>query len=100
MTCYLCNLPIDPHSAINLHHPEYKSNGGTETEPTHQQCHVRFHSTNGDFKRWGSEGGKIAAQTKRWAFNLLNVRDNPAYQDSRDFYLMNYAYAGWTEGLI
>ncbi len=99
MTCFLCNQPIDPQAAINWHHPEYKSNGGTETEPTHQHCHVRFHSTNGDFKRWGHEGGLIAAQSKRWAFNLLNVKDHPAYDDARSYYLMNYGYAGMTEGL-
>jgi hypothetical protein len=99
MTCYLCNQPIDVYSPINWHHPEYKSNGGTETEPTHKECHVEFHSINNDFKQWGKIGGRISALSKRWSFNLLDVREHPAHQVNRDFYLMNYAYAGWGEGL-
>jgi hypothetical protein len=43
---------------------------------------------------------KKAASSKRWAFNLLNVRTHPAYEPARQFYLTNYAYAGWGEGLV
>lgn len=99
MTCYLCNQAIRPGEEVNQHHPIYKSNGGIDTEPTHQECHVNYHSTNGDFTKWGKEGGKLSALSKRWAFNLLNVRDDPAYQLERQFYLMTYAEAGWSEGL-
>jgi hypothetical protein len=99
MTCYLCNLPIETHHQINWHHPEYKSNGGTDTEPTHHLCHVEYHSSQGDFRRWGRQGGLIASQSKRWAFNLLNVRNHPTYTDTRNYYRTNYAYAGWGEGI-
>lgn len=43
--------------------------------------------------------GKQSASSERWAFNLLNVRTNPAHEPARQFYLTNYAYAGWGEGL-
>jgi len=41
--------------------------------------------------------GKKAAAKKRWAFHLLNIRTHPAYESARQFYLMNYAAAGWGE---
>jgi hypothetical protein len=98
MTCYLCNQPIGPQATINWHHYEtLKSEGGTKTAPTHRSCHVEYHSTNGQFQQWGKQGGKLAALTMRWAFNLKNVSTHPAYEQHRQFYLMNYAYAGWSE---
>ena len=95
MTCYLCTKPITSRQKVDYHHPVYKSKGGTETAPTHRRCHRDHHSKQGDFKEWG----KQAASTNRWAFNLLNVRTHPAYDSARQFYLTNYAYAGWGEGI-
>jgi hypothetical protein len=100
MTCYLCNRPIEPQATVNWHHPELKSEGGTETVPTHQRCHVEYHSSNGQFKAWGKQGGHQAALTMRWAWNLKNVSQHPAYAPQRWFYAMHYAHAGWSEGLI
>lgn len=87
-TCYFCNRSIEPDQPINLHHPLYKSNGGTHVEPAHERCHVEFHSRNGDFR----EFGKRSAITRAWAFNLKNVRNHPAYEFDRAFYLMFYAH--------
>ena len=86
LSCYFCKSEITQDQSINLHHPTYKSNGGTQVEPTHETCHVEFHSRQGDFRNWG----KLSAQTRRWAFNLKNVKDNPAFDFDRAYYLALY----------
>jgi hypothetical protein len=91
MTCYFCTMPIAPGD-VNMHHPVYKSRGGTHVEPSHKACHVAHHSDQGDFKTWGRIGGELSALTQRWAFNLRGVRDNPAYDLNRAYYLMLYAH--------
>jgi hypothetical protein len=85
--CYFCSRPIEPNQAINLHHPTYKSQGGKQVQPAHERCHVEFHSRRGDFKNWG----KLSSLTRAWAFNLKNVKDNPAYEFDRSYYLALYA---------
>ena len=87
LTCYFCKLEIKQDQQVNLHHPTYKSNGGTQVEPSHETCHVEFHSRKGDFRAWG----KLSSLTRAWAFNLKNVKDNPAYNFDRAYYLMLYA---------
>jgi hypothetical protein len=87
LTCYFCSQPIEPDQSINLHHPIYKSDGGTHVEPAHETCHIEYHSRQGDFRNWG----KLSAQTRRWAFNLKNVRNHPAYEFDRAYYSMLYA---------
>jgi hypothetical protein len=87
-TCYFCKKVIDPDQPVNLHHPTYRSNGGTRVEPAHESCHVEYHSREGDFRAWG----KLSAQTRAWAFNLKNVKDNPTYDFDRQYYLMLYAH--------
>jgi hypothetical protein len=99
MTCALCFQPIESGD-VNMHHPIYRSNGGTETQPTHKACHVALHSKLGDFAEWGRVGGHQTALTMRWAFNLKHVRTHPEYEQHRWFYLMNYANAGWSAGLV
>ena len=94
MTCLLCTKPITACQQVEYHHPVYKSRGGTQTAPTHKRCHRNHHKD--DFREWGRK----SAQTCRWAFNLLNVRTHPDYEAHRQFYLMNYADAGWSAGLI
>src|SRR4051812_2884219 len=79
LACYFCKLEITQDQPVNLHHPTYKSNGGTHVEPSHERCHVEFHSRQGDFKKWG----KLSSLTRAWAFNLKNVKDNPAYEFDR-----------------
>ena len=87
MTCSICTKPITQGQPVNQHHDVYKSQGGTDTASSHQECHVRLHSSRGDFREWGKE----SARTRRWAFNLLNVRSHPAYDFDRAYYLMLYA---------
>lgn len=67
MTCYFCQRPV---KRAVFHHPVYKSDGGTETWPAHYICHVRHHKREGDFKRWGSKGGKASAIKLYWIYNL------------------------------
>jgi hypothetical protein len=90
MTCYFCSEPIQPGD-VNMHHPVYRSRGGAHVEPSHKACHVAHHRDLGDFKAWGRIGGQITAITRRWAFNLKNVRSDPAYDTDRSFYLAFYA---------
>jgi hypothetical protein len=92
VTCHFCSEPIQPGDAINQHHPTYKSQGGTETAPAHESCHVEYHSEQGDFKQWGRAGGKLSALTRRWALNLRGVKDHPAYDTDRSFYLACYSH--------
>jgi len=87
LICYFCNLEITQDQPINLHHPIYRSNGGTQVEPAHETCHVEYHSRKGDYRSWG----KRSAETRAWAFNLKNVRNHPAYDFDRAYYLMLYA---------
>src|ERR1044071_1328271 len=82
LICYFCKAEIQPDQSLNLHHPVYRSNGGTHVEPAHESCHVEYHSRKGDFRQWGRQ----SAATRRWAFNLKNVRDNPAYDFDRAYY--------------
>lgn len=92
MNCQLCQKPIHPGDEVNLHHPTPKSEGGTLTAPTHRECHVEHHSINGHFRVWGGQGGRLSAITCRWAFNLKNVRQHPAYDFARSFYAATYAH--------
>jgi hypothetical protein len=85
---------------VNQHHVTYRSQGGTETQPTHKACHVALHSSRNDFRVWGQQGGKRSAATLRWAFNLKNVSRHPAYESHRWSYLINNGLVGWGEGLI
>jgi hypothetical protein len=88
MNCGLCNTSIKDGEAVNLHHPIYRSNGGTETIPTHERCHRELHNKRGDFRRWG----KLSSLTRAWAFNLRNVKDHPAFDFDRAYYLALYAH--------
>ncbi len=92
LTCGLCEQAIKPDDVTNLHHPVYRSQGGTETEPVHKGCHVAYHIAQGDFRAFGRIGGQSQRHTKRWAFNLKNVKDHPAYELSRQFYRAHYAH--------
>ena len=91
MTCYFCSEPIEPGD-VNMHHLVYKSRGGTETAPSHADCHRSFHSDQGGFKAWGRTGGQVSAITRRWAFNLRGVKDHPAYDFDRAYYVAHYAH--------
>jgi hypothetical protein len=86
LTCYFCNQSIGSDESINLHHPIYKSRGGTEVVPSHEQCHRAHHSE--DFREWG----KLSSLTRAWAFNLKNVRNHPAYAFDRAYYSMLYTH--------
>jgi hypothetical protein len=87
LICFFCLKSIKQNQLINLHHPQYKSEGGTHVEPAHETCHVEYHSRQGDYRDWG----RRSAETRRWAFNLKGVKDHPAYDFDRAYYLMLYA---------
>lgn len=91
MICFFCCKRIATVHQIESHHPIYKSRGGKLTAPTHKRCHRAFHQANGDFKEWGRIGGMVTAMTRRWAFNLNNVKDHPAFETQRKFYVAFYA---------
>ena len=88
MKCFLCSQPITAQDEIEYHHPIYKSRGGKQVSPTHKQCHRNHRSKQGDFREWG----KLSSLTRAWAFNLKHVKDNPAFNFDRAYYLMNYAH--------
>jgi hypothetical protein len=92
MNCSLCRKPIAPDDALNMHHPVYRSQGGTETQPTHKACHVALHSSRNDYAEWGRVGGQISALSKQWAFNLRNVKTHAAHEINRQFCRAMYAH--------
>jgi hypothetical protein len=92
MRCYFCNRAIAPDE-LHQHHVIPKSEGGTATVPSHKTCHIAHHRSKGHFRAWGSVGGKLSAITRRWAFSLRGVKDNPAYELDRQFYRLYYAEA-------
>ena len=91
MNCSICTEPIAPGQSVNQHHTTYKSRGGTDTAPTHRDCHVKLHSSLGDFREWGKIGGQISALDKHWAFTLKNVKTNPLYEQARAYHCAYYA---------
>ena len=88
MNCHICHQPITASDKVEYHHPIYKSRGGTETAAAHAKCHRAFHQSQGDYKAWG----KLSSLSRRWAFNLRHVKDHPAYEFDRQYYLMLYAH--------
>ena len=92
MKCYFCKGRIRA-GTLNNHHVKPKSEGGVRTVPTHKSCHVAHHRKQGHFKTWGRIGGNLAAITRRWAFTLRGVKDNPAFELERQFYRLYYAEA-------
>ena len=91
MICFLCKQAITPNQQVEHHHPIYKSEGGTQTAPTHKACHRQYHSEQGDFRAWGKQGGALAALTRVWSINLKNVNTHPVFAMDRAFYIANYA---------
>jgi hypothetical protein len=52
--CYFCDKIIDPLTEQrDDHHPDKKADN-TWTVPVHHDCHVRYHSTRGEFQKWGT----------------------------------------------
>lgn len=58
----LCCVAGCTASATHWHHVKPKSEGGKRTVPMCPKHHVEHHSTRGDFRRWGQQGGKRTAQ--------------------------------------
>ena len=92
LNCSLCTQPIAPDDALDMHHPVYRSNGGSETTPTHKACHIALHSSRSDFAHWGRIGGQLSALSRQWAYNLRNVRSDPRYDIDRQFNRAMYAH--------
>ena len=91
--CNMCQRPIRRGQRVNQHHPIYKSQGGTATVEVHEHCHRQHHNAPGpdglsDFQRWGM----LSAMSRRWAFNLKYVKDDPAHEINREFYRSFYAH--------
>jgi hypothetical protein len=91
MICFLCKQAISADQQVEYHHPIYKSEGGTQTAPTHKACHRKHHSEQGDFREWGRVGGSLSALTRVWSINLKHVNRHPAFAMDRAFYIANYA---------
>ena len=73
MLCHFCHQPVSRRT-LNQHHIILKSEGGTETVAAHKRCHVKHHSQQSDYQRWGRKGGETTAQRLYWIFNLRRGR--------------------------
>lgn len=76
-TCHLCEHRIRKNQRTDLHHLKPKSEGGTRVVIVHQRCHVRHHSQNNHFARWGRFGGKTTAAKGYWIRNLKRGAKKP-----------------------
>lgn len=76
-----CQYPKCRRKATNLHHQQYRSEGGSDDPnnlvPYCAEHHKLVHSQRGDFARWGQKGGKRSALTLKFLNNLKQYRDNP-----------------------
>ena len=64
--------------ARHIHHNLPRCEGGTDDTLNLsflcQRCHVAHHSSQGDFARWGKQGGKQTAATMVSIPNLIQFR--------------------------
>jgi hypothetical protein len=81
--CALCGKPITRADRANAHHPRPRSEGGTATVPVHERCHRAHHANNGDFARWGRQGGLLSSLDMHFLFTLKNVRSSPTTAAAR-----------------
>ena len=67
------------HNAVHIHHEVYVSNGGTNAvenlKPMCAQHHIQLHSVRGDFRIWGSKGGKATAASGKSLKNLKQYQN-------------------------
>lgn len=80
-----CAYPGCNRKAANLHHVQYRSEGGSDDlenlVPYCKEHHVLVHSERGDFARWGQKGGQKTASSGKSLVNLVQFRDNPTLVD-------------------
>lgn len=71
-------------AARHIHHKHYRSEGGSDNPENLvylcSRCHVSLHSERGDFAKWGSQGGKKTAASKKSLANLRQFRNPAALQ--------------------
>lgn len=60
MTCHFCQHQVRQRELV-YHHTTPRSENGAETVAAHKRCHAKHHSLNGDFQRWGRQGGLVTA---------------------------------------
>lgn len=78
----LCSVPGCTCKAVDIHHQQYVSEGGTNDvsnlKALCKKHHIELHSANGDFRVWGQKGGKATAKTGAWRKNLKQFRTSEA----------------------
>lgn len=72
-----CEFAGCTHNAVHIHHETYVSDGGTNEvsnlKPMCARHHIQLHSVRGDFRVWGSKGGKATAASGK---SLKNLKQN------------------------
>lgn len=96
--CITCNRTRKDGAKFNRHHVTYRCEGGSN-DPSNlvwlcTQCHVNLHSTSGDFKRWGGQGGSKAAR------NPYNMRRLRQFRDMTDHEFNMYLYQRELAGIV
>lgn len=70
-------------SARHIHHIVPVSEGGTDESSNLkmlcQKCHVKLHSSAGDFAKWGQQGGLVTAAKQTSFRNLRQFRGRPDF---------------------
>lgn len=69
-----CTFPGCRHNAFHAHHEIYACDGGSNdlsnAKPMCSRHHIQLHSVRGDFRNWGSKGGKKTAASGKSIKNL------------------------------
>lgn len=76
----MCSIPSCKCQAVDIHHELYVTNGGTnDVANLKAYCkthHIMLHSTRGDFRAWGSIGGRKTHAT----INVAVLKNLPQFR--------------------
>lgn len=77
--CDECSKTRKDGAHFQIHHKHPRCMGGSD-DPENLRClcdacHRKLHSENGDFARWGAQGGKKAAKNPRNMRRLFQFRN-------------------------
>lgn len=76
----MCSFPGCKCQAVDIHHELYVSEGGTNDivnlQAMCKKHHIQLHSTRGDFRAWGSLGGRKTHET----INIAALKNLPQFR--------------------
>lgn len=99
--CCACGLGTVDGVKFNRHHIQYRSEGGSNDVSNLELrcvgCHTALHSANGDYRRWGAQGGTKAS---RDPYRMRNLRQFRKLSDEQFEAYVQAKYAIRVETLV